>query len=376
MWCVLTALIAGVMTGPGVLADVGAADAQAAAKAATRVAEEAARRSVTSAGPKVTVEIKDATLEEALRLMFKDTDQSVVVQPAVAGIRPVNLSLKNVLLEDAIKVVTKLNGLSYEHLDNLWVVFPEEGVLTVGGVRVPLLGALPAVPGETGQASLEFVRRGGDGGDERMVFINPRMVKEAGPEAPFETGRAYGDVTIRGRLSGRPSFEGEDVLVDLDVKDAPLTEVLAQLSAAVNAALTHEGERLVGVLQAAEHVEIIAHESLKNVRVTAKVYRWPAGQVLGMVIEQTGVVSSEEVEGPLTSAQVAEQVGPGGGVVRLRRTVRIHLVPRPVLEVTGPGVPGRGGVGGGGGGGGRASGGGGGGGAGGGGGGGRAGTGG
>jgi hypothetical protein len=284
---------------------------------------------------RISAEIKDATLDDALRAIFKDTDQSVVVQSGIVVGALVNLSLKNVPLEDAVKVVTELNGLEYKRVGNVWIVSQKEGVVTIGGARVPLLGALPDVPGES-----VFERRVGD---ETLLFTIPRIVRE--------TGAALGPVL---GSPARVDFPGSETLVDLDVKDAPLSEVVAKLSAAVNVALTHEAQRLVGVVQAAEHVEIIAHESLKNVRVTAKVYRWPAGQVLGMLIEQTGVVCSEEVAKPLTLAQVLKEVAPEGGVVKLARTARIYLVPKPVLEVTGPGIPepGSGGVGGGGGGGG------------------------
>ena len=224
----------------------------------------------------VSAEIKDASLEDALRAMFKDTDQSVVVQSGIVVGAPVNLSLKNVPLEDAVKAVTELNGLEYKRVGNVWIVSQKEGVVTIGGARVPLLGALPDVPGES-----VFERRVGD---DTLLFTIPRIVRE--------TGAALGP------LLGSPArvdFPGSETLVDLDVKDAPLSEVVAKLSAAVNVALTHEAQRLVGVVQAAEHVEIIAHESLKSVRVTARVYRWPAGQLLAMLIEQTGVVCSEEV---------------------------------------------------------------------------------
>ncbi len=89
---------------------------------------------------------------------------------------------------------------------------------------------------------------------------------------------------------------------------------------------------------------------------TAKIYRWPAGEVLGMLIEQTGVVYAEEFEERPRPAEIAEQVGAESGVMTgVTRTVRIHLVPRPVLEATGPGIPA---VPGGGGGGGRSGGGG------------------
>jgi hypothetical protein len=289
---------------------------------------------------RISAEIKDATLDDALRAIFKDTDQSVVVQSGIVVGALVNLSLKNVPLEDAVKVVTELNGLEYKRVGNVWIVSQKEGVVTIGGARVPLLGALPDVPGES-----VFERRVGD---ETLLFTIPRIVRE--------TGAALGPVL---GSPARVDFPGSETLVDLDVKDAPLSEVVTKLSASVNAALTHEAQRLVGVVQAgvvqaAEHVEIIAHDSLKSMRVTAKVYRWPAGQVLSMLADQTGTVCSEEREEPPTLAQVLKEVAPEGGVVKLARTARIYLVPKPVLEVTGPGIPepGSGGVGGGGGGGG------------------------
>jgi hypothetical protein len=284
------------------------------------LALEQAEQAAAEAGAvtqRVSVEIKDASLDDALRAIFKDTDQSVVVQWGIVVGAPVNLSLKNVPLEDAVKAVTELNGLDYKRMGKVWVVSQKEGVVTVGGARVPLLGALPNVPGEP-----VFERRVGD---ETLMFVYPRIVREAGAGMPISVAPNRAQVV---------EFPGSETLVDLDVKDAALTEVAAKLSAAVNAALKKDAQRRPAV-QAAEHVEIIAHESLKNVRVTAKVYRWPAGQVLAMLANQTDTVCSLEREEPLRPAQIAKEVGPGGGVVKLTRTTRIYLVPRPVLEVTG-----------------------------------------
>jgi hypothetical protein len=307
--------------------------------------------------PKVSFRWENIGVENAFVELFKATNQSFLWAGRLDESVPITATMESVDLKTALDLICQVAGLTYEQRNGAWVISQGPQMVTVGGMRVPVVGAVPGVPGES-----VFERRVGD---ETLLFTNPRIVRE--------TGVALGPVL---GSPARVDFPGSETLIDLDVKDTPLSEVVAKLSAAVNVPLAQEAQKRRSPVQAANHVEIIAHESLKNVRVTARVYRWPAGQLLAMLIEQTGVVCSEEVEEPLTSAQVAKQVGPGGGVVRLRRTVRIHLVPKPMLEVTGPGIPepGSRGVGGGGGGGGRAGGGGGGGRAGGGGGGGRAGA--
>lgn len=274
--------------------------------------------------PRISVDVKDGRLDDVLRLIFKDTDQSVVVQSGIVVGAPVNLSLKNVPLEDAVKALTQVNGLDYGRIGKVWVVSQKEGVMTVGGVNVPVVGALA---GGAEQAALlaEIGRRVGGGAG-------------AGTGAP-----------------GKPSridFLGSRALVDLDVKDVPLSEVAVQLSKSVNARLAKEAEaperqgrtsgpgrpRVLVVRSAT--VDIIAHESLKNVRVTARVYRWPAGEVLGMLIEQAGLVYTTEVEEPRDPPTGV----PEGGVVTQRILYRVYLVPKPILEVEGPGARGAEGV--------------------------------
>jgi hypothetical protein len=303
-------------------ADVAAAerDVEEAAEAVERAAGE-------GGGPKITVEIKDATLDDALRAIFKDTEQSVVVQSGIIVGSPVNLSLKNVPLEDAVKAVTQLYGLQYTRAGNIWLISQQPGMVSVGGAHVPLLGALPDVRGDR-----VFVRRVGGVGDETLLFLDPRIVRETG------SGSAGVD------------FPGSETLVDLEVEDAPLSEVAAKLSAAVNATLEKQAKEQEDQARASaaqnqeakergipvgihylrrERVELRAHESVGDVRVTARVYRWPAGQLLGMLIDQARLVHTSQAEQSTSPDPELE------GAFWQTTSTTIYLVPQPVLEVTG-----------------------------------------
>ena len=94
-------------------------------------------------------------------------------------------------------------------------------------------------------------------------------------------------------------------------------------------------------------VEFIAHDSLKDVRVTAKVYRWPAGEVLQMLIDQADLVCTEEAEQTMLAPSTVPSVE-GSDPIEIQHAsyvTRIYLVPRPRLSVVGRNVSGVGGFG-------------------------------
>jgi hypothetical protein len=94
------------------------------------------------------------------------------------------------------------------------------------------------------------------------------------------------------------------------------------------------------VIAYTREVQFVAHDSLKDVRVTARVYRWPAGEVIGMLIDQADLVYTKEGEGttqpPVTVWQ--DEDGSSVQVIRGSELTRIYLVPRPQLSVVGPGI--------------------------------------
>jgi ssDNA-binding Zn-finger/Zn-ribbon topoisomerase 1 len=109
-----------------------------------------------------------------------------------------------------------------------------------------------------------------------------------------------------------PGFPGDYVLVDLEVKEAPLSEVAAQLERAVTRGLEGTGDRQE------KGIEIVVHDSARDIKVTARAFKWPAGELLNMLLDQAG----------LTYTRERGAVGPAG-------LVKIHLVPRPEVSVPG-----------------------------------------
>jgi len=106
-----------------------------------------------------------------------------------------------------------------------------------------------------------------------------------------------------------PGFPGDYVLVDVEVKEAPLREVAAQVERAVTRELEGTGSK---------GIEIVVHDSAKDIKVTARAFKWPAGELLNMLLDQAGLTYTVEkaAEGPT-------------------RAVKIHLVPRPEVSVAG-----------------------------------------
>ena len=302
---------------------------------------------------KVSIEVEGASLETALRMLFKDTPYSYVVNPAVGNIQlePLTIHAKNVDLDAVLQAVCETYDLDLKlEKGQVYYFTPRADVVTVGGRRVPLIGAFSTQEGE------------------RVVWKEKVPLPSTAPSTAEPQG------TIK--------FPGSMALVDLEVVDAPIAEVAAQLSAMVNAELDRETERnmhaeiqacraeaarraslereMVGrrggtfihggpftVQENRNKVEFIAHDSLKDVRVTAKVYRWPAGEVLQMLIDQADLVCTEEAEQTMLAPSTVPSVE-GSDPIEIQHTsyvTRIYLVPRPRLSIVGRNVSGVGGFG-------------------------------
>jgi hypothetical protein len=102
---------------------------------------------------------------------------------------------------------------------------------------------------------------------------------------------------------------GMGQLVDLDVDNMPLADVVSVLTSQWD------------VEEAYRVIDIVVHNSARDVRVTAKVRRWPISAVLRMLMEKAGLTS--------TSAYQEDEPYP-------RET--FYLVPNPGLKVMGPGI--------------------------------------
>lgn len=249
---------------------------------------------------RVSLDVSEATLTAALTTLFKGTGQSLILDPAVAQAgQSVTLKLNDVSLESAVRAICKLHGLEYE-TDNqgLWVITASPDVARVGGAAFPIYGVTSVTPG--GLTTRDRPRRGG-------VTLSPSRYESAprvsyGGQAPAE-------------LEGRTDLAGIGLsgLVDLDVENAPLGEVAAQLG-------VKHGEEW--------QVEILVHEAVpEDITVTAKVYRMRRDEVLLLLAEQTNLDIS--IDSPMPGERTLE-----------RPHTRVYFVPRPELDVSGLGVGG------------------------------------
>jgi len=119
----------------------------------------------------------------------------------------------------------------------------------------------------------------------------------------------------------RPTFDGDDKLVDLEVKDTPIREVMAKLSTASGFPI--------------EVTEPVSNE----LKITAKIYRMPIGDVLSMIVDQANLTytvsygvnenAKRRYEAGLIAIQEYESS---------RGNPEVHIVPKPELTVSGPGA--------------------------------------
>jgi uncharacterized membrane protein YgcG len=94
-------------------------------------------------GP-ISLDLKSAPMDEAMRELFKGTDESFVLDPRVVGVT-VNVRLKNVSLEQAVGVICSASDLTCEIVDDVWMINPRAdglNAVTIGGRRVPVVGAV------------------------------------------------------------------------------------------------------------------------------------------------------------------------------------------------------------------------------------------
>jgi hypothetical protein len=243
---------------------------------------------------RVSFDVKDAALHVALTVLFEGTGQSLILDPTISEAdQSVTLSFNDVPLESAVKVICKLYNLDYEtDGEGLWVIMPSSAVATIGGERVRVLGAAPAVA--------------------------PTTRLQSGRGGPYSVLRQPGGESIlRVHYSGNPPHEvrewptdlarfGLSDLVDLKVENAPLGEVAEKL-----------GVKLDGVWR----VQILVHEAVpKDIEVTAKVYRMRRDHLVLMLAEQAdldiSIDSQRTPESPHT---------------------RVYFVPRPEMRVSGTG---------------------------------------
>jgi hypothetical protein len=285
---------------------------------------------------------------------------AIVWLPAEPG-KTINLELKQVRIADAIVKVVEASGgsASYVMSDPLKEL---EVPITLELHEVSPATALRAICGLAGLTCEESPE------DKGALVISrvpgPPTLSLGGKDVPVIAATTYGmsdkggapGFRVEDYLKGigamqsreqRPSFYGEDRLVDLDVKDAPLAEVAAKLSWKAESLPTQSAQRAgeegggvrmdIGVRDTVARyvsLKIVAADPVKDIKVTARVYRWPLGKVLDMLLEQTGLVCTKDESGRVTEVRQM-----GGGIVGFEigapYVVTLYLVPRPEFQTSG-----------------------------------------
>jgi hypothetical protein len=261
-------------------------------------------------GPRITVELKEATLEEALRVLFRDTPYSYVLSPEIGrlSLDPLTISLKEVDLQTAVRVICDTYDLLYRKEDSIYYFFPRSDVVTIGGRRVPLLGTIE-VPEAPQGAEFRFSTSPGEVARGTIIRTSP-----------WSTEVREHDLNLAPSTTQKP--------IDLQLDNVPIREAMAQLGKAAD-------------------MEIVVHEAVpEDIRITAKVYRVSGFRLLTEIADQAGLAVAQE--------RVIEVTDPEGHVTRhtppfdelhlpgqtgfsKREFSIFHVVPQPELSVSGTG---------------------------------------
>ncbi|MFB3879661.1 MAG: hypothetical protein ACE149_00285 [Armatimonadota bacterium] len=279
-------------------------------------------------GPRVSFHWESIGAENAFLELFRATHQPFVWAGRLEDSVPVTATMTEVDLKTAVDLICQVAGLTYEQRNGVWVISKGPETVNIGGVRYPLVGAVA----DSGAAWGDFIapltsRRVAEGMEDKELARRLGM-------GPNETV-----VRFASAVSARTvEFPGSETLVDLDVRDVPLSEVAEKLSRRLPPArlgeLAGDRDRYVHYLSEGDgSLEILVDDTIGDLRVTASIRKWPLGEVLDMVVAQANLAySSEVIPGDMPTLH---ETGWEEIIVH-PKTTRLYLVPKPVLEVTSP----------------------------------------
>ncbi|UCH34503.1 MAG: zinc ribbon domain-containing protein [Armatimonadota bacterium] len=250
-------------------------------------------------GKRITIEFKDTPVMDAIEALIGDAPVSIAFRDIPEDLR-VTATIRDASPEEAVMLVCAAAGLEWEDVGRDGGVIRMPPSVSVGGARVPVVGAMSV--GSRVSPTAPLATEG--------PFLTTRL------QVPTEARSVFQDLA-------RPTFEGDDKLVDLDVKDAPIREAMTKLSEASG-------------------IPIHVAEPVSNeLKVTAAIYRMPIGDVLAMIVNQAGLAYTVSYRKPETLTKMRDEGLISGEDYAARKgNPEIHIVPKPELRVTGPGAPG------------------------------------
>ncbi len=111
----------------------------------------------------ITLDLRDADLEDALRLIFKDTPYSFTLEPGIGG--TVTLTLNNVTFSQALRAILEMHGLTYRKEDRIYHITSEP-------IEPPGFGTEPPVQ-PTPRVDIYWF---GPGGRYELQYLDCRLV--------------------------------------------------------------------------------------------------------------------------------------------------------------------------------------------------------
>jgi ssDNA-binding Zn-finger/Zn-ribbon topoisomerase 1 len=249
------------------------------------------------------VVLKDAPVLEALNQVGKAYGFQIIARGIPEDLRvSADIVLSGLAPQDALSAICKTAGLNppvrFDPLNAYIISGP--ATATVAGSDVPIIGAVALTPPPVGGAA--------------AIPVNPSELAAltavaALPMAPGVAGNE------------RMSFVGGDKLVDLEVKDAPIREVMAKLSAASGFSID------------------VAEPVSNELKITAKIYRMPIADVLSMIVGQANLTYTVSYGvNPSVKLRYENGLATTEELESSRGKPEIHIVPRPELTVSGPGT--------------------------------------
>lgn len=246
---------------------------------------------------RISIEFKDTPVVDAIRQLIQDEPISIAFHDVPEDMR-VTATIRDASPEEAVRLLCEAAGLEWQDVGRDSGVIRMPPSVTVSGSRVPVVGAITMSAPSASYVDGEF-----------------RL------EAPFAGAKLQGVAPAAIRSEMLMGFDGGAKLVDLEVKDAPIREVMAKLAAASGFSID------------------VAEPVSGELKVTAKIYRMPIADVLSMIVDQANLtytvsygvnqLTKQRYDAGLATAQELESS---------RGKPEIHIVPKPELTVSGPGT--------------------------------------
>jgi hypothetical protein len=114
---------------------------------------------------RITLELRDASLDDALRLVFKSTPYSYVLEPGISG--TVTLTLNDVTFSQALRAILDMHDLNYRKgEDNIYYIQRQVEVIA------------PPTPGPEAPPARQRIYWIGPGGRYQLQYLDCRLVTQ------------------------------------------------------------------------------------------------------------------------------------------------------------------------------------------------------